>query len=142
MRVKIVAFYEDHWMPPGTDRAQWDHLCRAYNADLQMVRSWDEVDIEEGCRVYILDEHGDFDLNEPSDIAEAMITALGDLPEKIVLVFGRTAMDLPTFLPEGSWHASYRITTPTPVPMFGVNAGAIALFSLYLLIKSYGGNEE
>ena len=136
MQTKVIAFYEDHWMPPGTDHAQWDHLCRAYGADLQMVRSWEEAVIPEGARVYILDETGDFDLNVPSDIADAMMAELGGLPQNIVLVFGRTAMDLPTFLPEGSWSASYRIGTPQPIPMFGVNAGAIALFSLHLLYLS------
>lgn len=133
MQTKVIAFYEDHWMPPGTDRAQWDHLCRAYGADLQMVRSWDEAEIPEGARVYIIDEAGDFDLNEPEDIANAMLSQLGEMPASIALVFGRTAMDLPTYLPQGAWNASYRITTPAAVPMFGVNAGAIALYALYLL---------
>lgn len=133
INVKVVAFYEDHWMPPGTDRAQWDHLCRAYGVDLQMVRSWGEAIIPEDYYVYLIDEAGEVDIAKPEQLLEdVQNSTIGAFPPNIVLVFGRTAQDLTTYIPNDDWYASYKITTPSTVPMFGVNAGAITLFSLYL----------
>ena len=133
MNIKVISFYEDHWMPPATDHAQWDHLCRAYGVDLQMVRSWDDVIIPEGAKVILLDEAGMMDLAEIGDIDNAINS------DNIVLVFGRTAQDLTTNLPEGSWDFAFRITTPNAIPMFGVNACAIALFALEQWVKMKAG---
>lgn len=131
MQVKVIAFYEDHWMPPATDRAQWDHLCRAFKADLQMIRSWDEAIIHPDEWVVLLDEAGDMDLAKISDIDVAIAASeSGVFPEKITLIFGRTAQNLITYLPEGSWNSAFKITTPEAIPMFGVNACSIALFVL------------
>jgi hypothetical protein len=114
MRLKVIAFYEDHWMPPGTDHAQWDHLCRAYGAELQMVRDWTEATIPVGSRVILIDEAGD------DDITPFML-------DHLVLVFGRSAQDLITAIPENEWDASFTIKTPNNVSMFGVSAAAIVL---------------
>lgn len=112
--IKVIAFYEDHWMPPGTDHAQWDHLCRAYGAELQMVRDWTEAEIPEGAQVVLIDEAG------VSDVPLFII-------EDLVLVFGRSAQDLITAIPSDKWDSSYVIHTPNNVPMFGVSAAAIVL---------------
>ena len=116
MNLTVVAFYEDHWMPPGTDRAQWDHMCRAYEVELQMVRSWEEVVLPEDAKVVILEEAGD--------------SVFPVVDGNVVLVVGRTAQNLLTYLPEGTWHGSYAIKTPQPIPMFGVSAAAIVLHQL------------
>ena len=140
MQIKVISFYEDHWMPPATDRAQWDHLCRAYGADLQMVRSWEEAIVDPDSWVVLLDEAGLMDLAEIGDIDKAVENSqFGTMPDKITLVFGRTAQDLMTFLPEGSWNFAFRITTPHAIPMFGVNACSIALFALEQWAKSKAG---
>lgn len=129
MNIKVISFYEDHWMPPGTDLAQWDHLCRAYGADLQMIRDWSEAVVPEGYAVILLDENGPIDLSTPADvIAAAQQSQAGALPENMVLVFGRTAQDLLTTVPD--YYGAFRIMTPNEVSMFGVNAAAIALFTL------------
>lgn len=131
MQIKIISFYEDHWMPPATDHAQWDHLCRAYSADLQMIRRWEEAIIEPDEWVVLLDEDGYMDLAEIGDIDKAVDESeSGVFPEKITLVFGRSAQNLITYLPEGSWNFAFKITTPQAIPMFGVNAASIALFAL------------
>ena len=130
MEIKVIAFYEDHWMPPGTDHAQWDHLCRAYNTDLQMVRSWEEAEVPEGSWVVLLDEQGILDLSTIGDLDNSIKNMPdGQLPPHTTLVFGRTAMDLMTYLPEGSWDYAFVIKTPMSIPMFGVNACSIALFA-------------
>ena len=113
MRVRVIAFYEDHWMPPGTDHAQWDHLCRAFGAELQMIRSWEEADIPPNARVILIDEAGE----------ESPPVLTGET----VFVFGRSAQDLVTAIPELEWDTSYVIKTPNAVPMFGVSAAAIVL---------------
>lgn len=129
MQIKVIAFYEDHWMPPGTDFAQWDHLCRAYGVELQMVRSWAEAEVPEGSAVILLDESGLMDLAQIGDIDAAIANSqAGTLPEHMTLVFGRTAQDLMTTVPD--YFFAFRITTPNAISMFGVNACAIALFAL------------
>jgi hypothetical protein len=135
-QVKVIAFYEDHWMPPGTDHAQWDHLCRAYGAELQMVRDWNDAVTLEDSWVCLLDENGLMDLAELGDIDIAIANSeAGVMPDKFTLIFGRTAQDLMTAIPAEDWNYAFRITTPEAVPMFGVNACAIALFALEQWVK-------
>jgi hypothetical protein len=112
--VKVIAFYEDHWMPPGTDKAQWDHLCRAYGVDLQMVRTWEEAEISPEETVAIVDEAG----------SSYQVNNLKSIPN-CVLVFGRSNQDLTTCIPD--YDLSVRIQTPRDVSMFGVSAAAIIL---------------
>lgn len=135
-QIKVIAFYEDHWMPPGTDFAQWDHLCRAYGAELQMVRDWADAEPLEGSWVTLLDENGLMDLAELGDIDAAVANSQqGVFPEAFTLVFGRSAQDLMTAIPSEDWNYAFRITTPNAIPMFGVNACAIALFALEQYVK-------
>ena len=137
MQIKVIAFYEDHWMPPGTDHAQWDHLTRAYGASVQMIRDWSEAQIEADEWVVLLDEAGLMDLANVGDIDTAIDNSeSGVMPSKITLVFGRTAQDLMTSLPQEDWDFAFKITTPQAVPMFGVNAAAIALFALDQWVKN------
>ena len=112
--IKIIAFYEDHWMPPGTDKAQWDHLCRAYGAELQMVRDWSEADIHPDEHVILVDEEG------TEELPHLMMG-------KVVFVFGRSAQNLTTSIPDTEWDAVYRIETPHAIPMFGISAASIVL---------------
>lgn len=134
-QIKVIAFYEDHWMPPGTDHAQWDHLCRAYGAELQMVRDWNDAVPLEGSWRCLLDEQGLMDLASLGDIDAAVAGGGGVFPSAFTLVFGRTAQDLMTAIPREDWDYAFRITTPEAVPMFGVNACAIALFALDQWVK-------
>ena len=134
MNIKVIAFYEDHWMPPGTDHAQWDHLCRAYGAELQMIRDWSEAIVPEGYDIFLLDEAGLMDLSKPEDIITAVeASETGVMPENFILVFGRTAQDLMTAIPAEDYRYAFSITTPQAIPMFGVNACAIALYSLSIM---------
>lgn len=129
--LKVIAFYEDHWMAPGTDKAQWDHLCRAFGADLQMIRSWEEAVVGEDEWVILLDETGQEDLCKPADLDLVINTQLsGIVPEKVTMVFGRTAQDLPTALPTSAYDYVFKLHTPNSISMFGVNAAAISLFAL------------
>ena len=114
MALRVIAFYEDHWMPPGTDKAQWDHLCRAYGVELQMIRDWSEANIQPEDHVVLIDEAG---------IEELPHLMMGT----VVFVFGRSAQDLTTNIPDWEWDASYCIKTPSAVPMFGISAASIVL---------------
>lgn len=139
MNITVIAFYEDHWMPPGTDLAQWDHLTRAYGANLQMIRDWSEAEIPVGSWIVLLDETGYTDLATIGDIDTAIAASdAGVMPEDITLIFGRTAQDLLTSIPEADWHYAFKITTPQAIPMFGVNACAIALFALDQWARAQG----
>jgi hypothetical protein len=111
--VKIIAFYEDHWMAPGTDFAQWDHLCRSFGAELQMIRNWSEAIIPEGYPIIIADEEG------------TQESRVFDHPTDAVYVFGRSCQNLLVALPSCDY--TIRIDTPEPISMFGVNAAAIIL---------------
>ena len=42
--MKIIAFYEPNWFDSeATEWRMWDHLCRAYEVELQMIHIWNEV---------------------------------------------------------------------------------------------------
>ncbi len=112
--MKVIAFYEDHWMAPGTDFAQWDHLVRAFGGELQMIRDWTEAVIPNGATIVIADEFGVDEL------------ATFEHPESAVYVFGRSAQDLAHMVP---YDVSVRIDTPETVSLFGVCAAAIILRS-------------
>jgi hypothetical protein len=114
MPLKIIAFYEDYWMPPGTDHAQWDHLCRAYGAELQMIRDWSEANISPNDHVVLIDEAGGDEIPHLS---------VGNS----VFIFGRSAQDLTTTIPEDEWDASYVIRTPNNTSLFGISAASIVL---------------
>lgn len=113
--VNIIAFRDDGWMPPNTDYRMWDHICRAYGADLQMVRYWEEAELPEGYKVVLVDEAG-------TDV-------VGDFeyPEKASYVFGRTHLSLPASVPGDDFDYVLRINTPRPISFFGVSAVAIVL---------------
>lgn len=122
---KIVAFREPTWLSTKTDFRQWDHLCRAYSVDLQMVDSWSEADVPSGYRVAIMDEDGTQPL-------ESFLLSLKAQPfYDIVYVFGRTGMNLMSEIP--SYDHSIYIDTPNKISLFGISAGSILLYSLYEL---------
>jgi hypothetical protein len=115
--VKVIAFREDGWMPPNTDFRQWDHLCRAYGVDLQMIDRWEEAEVPDGATVIGADEAGAVDVRECSP-------PNGD----VVYVFGRSSQDLTRTI---SAHMFVSIRTPHPISMFSIAAGAILLEHLY-----------
>lgn len=98
-------------MPPGTDRAQWQHLARAFGAKANLIRDWSEVSLPEGTAIILADEKGAV---ESRDFA----WPTGD----IALVFGRSGQDLPV-----AQHSSIKVATPEPISMFGITAAAVIL---------------
>ena len=47
MAVRFVAFNEDGWMPPNTDRRMWKGLCDAYGFNFRLIQEalaerWDD----------------------------------------------------------------------------------------------------
>ena len=110
--VKLIAFYEDCWMPPGTDSAQYSHLARAFGCEFQMIRAWEEAVVPEGHTVVVCDETG---------LAESRTYAH---PTDAVYVFGRSAQDVMGAVP----HAiSIRVDTPATISLFGISAASIIL---------------
>ncbi len=112
MGAKVIAFRDDGWMSPNTDYRMWDHLCRAYGAELQMVSSWDDAEYPKGFDVILVDQLGD-------DVLGSFVH-----PRNGVYLFGRTSMNLPSIM-DGD-HV-LQIVTPNPISMFGVSAAAIVL---------------
>lgn len=110
--VKLVAYYEDQWMPPGTDRAQWDHLARAFGATVQMIREWSEVQVPKGWPVVVVDEHGEHESGSWKH------------PVDVVYVFGRSGQNIATSVPADH---SIKVATPKAVSMFGISAASIVL---------------
>lgn len=110
--VKLIAFYEDQWMPPGTDRAQWQHLAGAFGAQFQMIRDWSEAVIPEGHAVIAVDEFGEHE------------SGAWTHPEDAVYVFGRSGQNLMSTVPSDH---QVKVTTPNAIAMFGISAGSIIL---------------
>lgn len=109
--VKLVAFYEDQWMPPGTDRAQYQCVALAFGASFQLVREWSEAEIPEGADVVVVDEGGETESRAFRH------------PENAVYVFGRSGQSL-----MGIPHAaSVRVETPLRKSLFGISAASIIL---------------
>ena len=115
--MKIIAYYEPGWFPEvGTDFSVWDHLCRAYGVEFQMLSHWREAVVPEGARVVLFDESGETTLAEHEVDLDA------------VYVFGRTALNLPFEVGlEGFYDEVVRIPTPQPITLFGFAAAAILL---------------
>ena len=116
--VKIIAFREDGWMPPNTDWRMWDHLCRAYDVDVQLIDEWSEAVVPEGYAVVAFDQDGTDEVGA--------YTPPGD----VAYVFGHTGQNLVVAL-EGVLTDAVRIDTPSDVSLFPVCAAAIALYALY-----------
>lgn len=110
--IKLIAFYEDQWMPPGTDYQQWNHLAMAFGAQLQMIRDWAAAVIPDGHIVAVADEAGTEDSTTYAH------------PADIVYVFGRSGQDLINLVPHD---VSISVSTPTPSSMFGISAAAMIL---------------
>ena len=125
--VKVIAYYEDYWMPPGTDLNQWDDVCVSYGATLQMIRDWSEAVIPVGAYVVVFDPGNlsGINLNVASDITTALTGH-----DNVVFVFGRSDLNFQSLLPADSWDTTITITTPSTLSMFGVTAGSIILHSL------------
>ena len=115
--MKIVAFRDDGWFDATTDFRTWDHLCRAYAVEFQLITEWDEVRVGDS-KVYVLDEGGD------QELAEHVVDLDG------IYVFGRTGLDLRLAVP--SPDAIIGITTPAPIALFGHCAAAILLRHMWL----------
>lgn len=113
MSIKIVAFREDSWFfDETTDFRMWDHLCRAYNVEVQLIREWSEA-ITDGRPIYLFVEEG----------TELMSTHVID-PNGLY-VFGRTGLNLLLAVPE--YTKSIKIETPNEISLFGVCAASMFL---------------
>ncbi len=109
--MRLVAYREDTWMDRKTDFRQWDHLARAYGAELILVEQNDKLP-NDGV-VVVLDQIG--------------VTPLSEFvhPEECSYLFGHTGLNnLPDLI---SHRYSVRIATPKDISLFGVTAAAIVL---------------
>lgn len=112
--MKLIAWYDDGWFDSDvTDWRMWDHLCRAYGVELQMIREWREATIPEGSLIYLIAEDGTVEMSDHA------------VDRKGIYVFGRTHLDL--LLEVGDYEASIHIGTPHPVSLFGIVAAAMLL---------------
>ncbi len=108
--MKFIAFYDDGWFDSTTDFRMWNHLCRAYGIELQMVKEWSEADVGDKS-VYLVDQEGTESL------------ASHEIDHDGVYVFGRTHLNL---LKLGITHqASVVIASPQPISLFSISAGSI-----------------
>lgn len=115
--MKIIAYYDDGWFDSDvTDFRMWDHLCRAYGVELQMIRNWDEAIIPDGAKIYAVDEEGEMSLEEHT------------IDMNGVYVFGRTHLDLLKEI--DNYEQSIRIDTPNAISLFGIVAAGILLSRL------------
>jgi len=118
MGVKVIVYYEEGWLPPVTDWRYWDHLCRAYGADLQMINAWDEAVVPDGYSVCAVDEAGVTEIKNyapPTDV----VYVLGNSTSSPLLLLGASADD------------SIRVDTPEDVCPFPISIGGILLHFLH-----------
>ena len=108
---KVIAYRERTWLHPRTDQRQWDHLCRAFEVELQLIDSWEEAVIPPNSVIVGLDEQGSVDLKDLEHL------------DNMVYVFGRTLMN-PL---EAEYDVLVKINTPKDICLFGVTAAAIVL---------------
>lgn len=114
--IKLIAWREDGWMPPNTDRRQWEAVARAYGADLQMIGDWVEAEVPAGYSVILVDEAGSDELGDFAPPA-------GD----VVYVFGRSQSHLES-LAGGAKDGAVRIGVVNPRhSLFGCCAAAVVL---------------
>jgi len=112
--MKVIAYYERGWFDSEvTDFRMWDHLCRAYGVELQMINDWSEAVIPQSSTIYLMDEEG----NEMLDDHE--------FDHSGVYVFGRTGMRLPLSIP--NYNYIIRIPTPNNICLFGIVSAAVLL---------------
>lgn len=119
--IKIVAFKERTWMPEITDFRQWDHLCRSYGAELQMVTDFHEIIIPNNHKIVILDEPSETNLED------------FEHPEDVVYVFGRTGLN--DLAEKFKSDYQVKINYEPNIPLFGIASGAIVLYDRYLKLN-------
>jgi hypothetical protein len=114
--IKLIVFREIY---PGisekADHFMFYQLAKAYDAELQMIRNWDDAIISDGYKLVIVEEDGVQEL-------ETFIH-----PENAVYVVGRTGLDLHDYIPHNCEKECVRIDTPKPFALFGISAAAIIL---------------
>jgi tRNA(Leu) C34 or U34 (ribose-2'-O)-methylase TrmL len=101
--MKIIAYRERTWFSgeheDTTDFRLWDHACRSFGVDLQLIDDWSEAIVSENSNIYLLDESGNVDL----------MTFSVDMDG--TYVFGRTGMILPNLI--SSYTSVIKLTTPS-----------------------------
>lgn len=108
----IIAFREKGWFDKRTDYRMWDHLCRAFGQEFQMVSEWSEATAK--GPIVVLEQTGDTNL-------EKFIH-----PSICTYVFGRTGLNnLSKQIP---YATPVKIATENPISLFGVEAAAIVLY--------------
>jgi len=114
--IKLIVFREVFaGISEKADHLMFSQLARAYDADLQMIRSWNEAVIPEGYEVILVEENGKQEL-------ETFIH-----PKNAVYVIGRAGLNIHTIIPHNCAKECVRIDTPKPVCLFGISAAAIVL---------------
>jgi len=116
--MKIIAYRERTWFSgeyeDTTDFRLWDHACRSFGVDLQLIDDWSEAIVPENSNIYLLDESGDVDLMTFSVDPDG------------TYVFGKTGMSLPNVIP--SYTSVIKLTTPNShITMFGITVGSILM---------------
>ena len=114
MSLTIVAFRDKGWYnEQKTEFRLYDHLCRAYDVELKMVKTIEEVEnLKNNKEIIIFDEKGDIPLEKFEHIENAFY------------IFGRTGQDLKHDFPNA---ISVKIETDKPIPLFGAVACGIVL---------------
>ena len=107
----VYAFRDSGWIDYRTDYQQWNHACRAFNADLKLVYEHHEIKPE--GTVVIIEEQGDIELSD------------FEHPEHCTYVFGRSGLNGLHNMIEHD-HV-VRIKTPKDICLFGITAVGIVL---------------
>ena len=112
--VKVIACRDHGWIDRKTDFQQWNHVCRAYGAFLELVEEPQEGIIPEGHTVVVLEEQGTTNLED------------FDHPKDAVYVFGRSGLNGIQEMID--YDASVKIKTVDDVCLFGISAVGIVLY--------------
>lgn len=107
----LIAYRESTWFDRQTDFRQWDHLARAYGAEMTLLEQTESPDPKR--TLIVVDETGE--------------TSLQDFehPQECDYLFGRTGLnDLPSVYP---FARSIHIETLVAISLFGVCAASIVL---------------
>ena len=112
--IKVVACFEKGWFDSRTDFRLWDHLCRSFSADLQLIDYLSEMDVPKDYELVVVDESAGSSL---SDFVH---------PKNAVYLFGKTSMNKIQDNVKHDW--AVKIETPARVCNFGVTAAAMVLY--------------
>jgi hypothetical protein len=113
--VILAALREKGWFDVRTEKMMWSNLSRSYNAEYQLVSTFEEIQYPNNAKIIILDESADILLEEFQH------------PENAVYVFGRSTLNqIQDNVPHDY---AVRLRTPNPKDIFGISVACAVLFS-------------